>query len=35
MCSLQDWGDVGGRRNPGYLYALQHGAQRIMDLDSR
>ena len=35
MCSLQDWGDVRGRRNLGYLYALEHGAKRLMELDGR
>ena len=35
MCSLQSWGEVEGRRNLGYLYALQHGAQRVMDLAGR
>ena len=35
VCSLQDWGDVRGRRNLGYLYALEHGAQRLMELDGR
>ena len=35
LCSLQSWAEVEGRRNLGYLYALQHGAQRILDLSSR
>ena len=35
LCSLQSWGSVEGRRNLGYLYALQQGAQRIMDLSAR
>ena len=35
MCSLLEWDSVEARRTAGYLFSLEHGAQRLLDLDAR
>ena len=34
-CHLLDWTDPDQRKNAGFLFALDHGARQVMDLDSR